>query len=136
MSSNITGLEIFTFIFLLMNASLLYFSFKSKKYTDKYCNDLQDKDPIELQAIINTYVEFAFNNIIIDKFTIRRRRDEPINEDFVDDIIINESMRIASIIPNKFKEEFLNTFKGLEEPEMFMMELIMQNLRSRIGGLK
>lgn len=132
------GLLIFSIICMTMFLTIVYFSKKVLLNMISFSNEInaEKENAIKLINEVTDYSSVIFQLFIVYKITILRKEKQTITEDIIDEIIEENTLSAYNLIPNALKTKFKNHFSSLDDIESFLIEILSQDLRLKIGGIK
>ena len=132
------GLLIFSLISMTMFLTIVYFSKKVLLNMISFSNEInaEKENAIKLINEVTDYSSVIFQLFIVYKITILRKEKQTITEDIIDEIIEENTLSAYNLIPNALKTKFKNHFSSLDDIESFLIEILSQDLRLKIGGIK
>ena len=132
------GLLIFSLISMTMFLTIVYFSKKVLLNMISFSNEInaEKENAIKLINEVTDYSSVIFQLFIVYKITILRKEKQTITEDIIDKIIEENTLSAYNLIPNALKTKFENHFSSLDDIESFLIEILSQDLRLKIGGIK
>lgn len=132
------GLLIFSIICMTMFLTIVYFSKKVLLNMISFSNEInaEKENVIKLINEVTDYSSVIFQLFIVYKITILRKEKQTITEDIIDEIIEENTLSAYNLIPNALKTKFKNHFSSLDDIESFLIEILSQDLRLKIGGIK
>ena len=132
------GLLFFSLICMTMFLTIVYFSKKVLSNTVSFANEInaEKENAVKLINEVTDYSSVIFQLFVVDKITILRKEKQTITEDIIDEIIEENTLSAYNLIPNALKTKFENHFSSLDDIESFLIEILSQDLRLKIGGIK
>jgi len=132
------GLIIFIVILLIMSIATYFFSKKILEITNEYSDEysFNSNATVELVTNISNYAAIVFQLFIIDRITLLRKEKQTITEDIMDEIIADNMFKAYNMIPVGLKNKFIKSFAALDDPQAFLLEILAQDLRIKVGGIK
>lgn len=132
------GLLIFSIICMTMFLTIVYFSKKVLLNMISFSNEInaEKENAVKLINEVTDYSSVIFQLFIVYKITILRKEKQTITEDIIDEIIEENTLSAYNLIPNALKTKFKNHFSSLDDIESFLIEILSQDLRLKIGGIK
>lgn len=132
------GLLFFSLICMTMFLTIVYFSKKVLLNTVSFANEInaEKENAVKLINEVTDYSSVIFQLFVVDKIIILRKEKQTITEDIIDEIIEENTLSAYNLIPNALKIKFENHFSSLDDIESFLIEILSQDLRLKIGGIK
>ena len=93
-----------------------------------------DYDLPAIHEQINFYVDFVFQQEIVDEIIRSRKAKEILDVEEIDQLVKTATLKIVEVVPSEINTRFGEHFGG--DGTNFLIESIIYRLRSKIEGIK